>query len=63
MPITQEEIENIKRIILAGAETHLPPAVQFQDANVTVRLDADEEEYINGELLYTTPTRCSTSTS
>ena len=56
MPITEREKENVKRIILDGARAHFPPTVQFQDANVTVLLDADEEEYIDVELLYTAPT-------
>ena len=56
MPVTEQEMENVKRIILDGAKTHFPPTVQFQGANVAVRLDADEEEYIDVELLYTAPT-------
>ena len=52
MPISQPEIEKVKRIILDGAKAHFSPTVQFQDANVTVMLDADEEEYIDIELLY-----------
>ena len=55
MPITEREMENAKRIILDGAKAHFPATVQFQDANVTVRLNADEEEYIDVELLYTAP--------
>ncbi len=55
MTITQREMDRIKRIILDGAKTHFPPAVQFQDANVTVRLDADEEEFFDVQLLYTAP--------
>ena len=55
MPITEREMESVKAIILDGAKTHFPPTVQFQDANVTVRLNADEEEYIDVELLYTAP--------
>ena len=55
MPITQREMESIKRIILDGAKTHFPPSVQFQDANVTVRLDADDEEFFDVELLYAAP--------
>ena len=53
MPITEREMENVKGIILDGVKTHFPPTVQFQDANVTVKLDADDEEFINVELLYT----------
>ena len=56
MPITEQEMENVKRIILDGAKAHFPTAVQFQNVNATVRLDADEEEYIDVELLYTAPT-------
>ena len=56
MSITEREKENVKRIILDGARAHFPPTVQFQDANVTVLLGADEEEYIDVELLYTAPT-------
>ena len=52
MAITQLEIEKVKRIILEGAKAHFPPTVQFQDANVTVMLDGDEEEYLDIELLY-----------
>ena len=55
MPITQQEIDTIKRIILNGARTHFPPSVQFHDAEVTVRLDADEEEFFDVRLLYTAP--------
>ena len=55
MPISEREIESVKAIILDGAKTHFPPSVQFQDANVTVRLNADEEEYIDVDLLYTAP--------
>ena len=36
-----------------GARTHFPPAVQFQDAIMTVGLDAHEEELIHVHLLYT----------
>ena len=52
MVITQPEMEKVKRIILDGARAHFPSTVRFQDANVTVMLDADEEEYIDIELLY-----------
>ena len=55
MSITQQEIDTIKRIILDGARTHFPPSVQFHDAEVTVRLDADEEEFFDVRLLYTAP--------
>ena len=53
MSITEREMENVKGIILDGVKIHFPPTVQFQDANVTVKLDADDEEFINVELLYT----------
>ena len=55
MPITQREIDVIKQIILDGAKTHFPPPVQFQDANVTVRLNHEEEEFFDVHLLYTAP--------
>ena len=55
MTITPQEIDTIKRIILDGARTHFPPSVQFHDAEVTVRLDADEEEFFDVELLYAAP--------
>ena len=55
MPITQQEIDTIRRIILDGAKTHFPPSVQFQDADVTVHLDADDEEFFHVRLLYTAP--------
>ena len=55
MPITQQEIDTIKQIILDGAKTHFPPPVQFLDANVTVRLNHEEEEFFDVQLLYTAP--------
>ena len=55
MPITEREMASVKAIILDGAKTHFPPAVQFHDANVTVRLDAYDEEFLDVELLYTAP--------
>ena len=55
MPITKQEMESVKTIILDGAKTHFPPTVQFHDANVTVRLDAHDEEFLDVELLYTAP--------
>ena len=55
MSITQREMESVKAIILDGAKTHFPPPVQFHDANVTVRLDAYDEEFLDVELLYTAP--------
>jgi len=55
MPITQQEIDTIRRIILDGAKTHFPPSVQFHDTNVTVHLDADDEEFFHVRLLYTAP--------
>ena len=53
MPITEREMDNVKGIILDGVKTHFPPSIQFRDANATVMLDADDEEFINVELLYT----------
>lgn len=55
MPITKREMERVKEIILDGARAHFPPNIQFLDANATIRLGADEEEYIDVELLYTAP--------
>ena len=53
MTITKQEMERVKEIILDGARSHFPPNVQFLDANVTIRLGADDEELIRVELLYT----------
>ncbi len=53
MPVTEQEMESVKIIILDGARSHFPPNVQFLDANVTIMLGADEEEIIDVELLYT----------
>lgn len=53
MPITEQEMERVKKIILEGARSHFPPSVQFLDANVTIILGADEEEIIDVDLLYT----------
>ena len=53
MTITKQEMDRIKEIILDGAKTHFPHSVQFLDANVTVKLDAYDEEIIDVELLYT----------
>ncbi len=55
MPITQQEIDTVKRIILDGAKAHFPPPVEFRDANVTVRLNHEEEEFFHVRLLYTAP--------
>lgn len=55
MPITQQEIDTVKRIILDGAKAHFPPPVEFRDANVTVRLNQEEEEFFDVELLYAAP--------
>ena len=52
MPITELEMEKVKEIILDGAKSHFPPTVQFKDANVTVKLNAYDEEIIDVELLY-----------
>ena len=53
MTITKQEMERVKEIILDGAKSHFPPTVQFQDANATIILGADEEDIIRVELLYT----------
>ena len=55
MTITDQQKERVKGIILDGAKLHFPPSVRFEDANVTVRLDADDEEFLDVELLYTAP--------
>ena len=55
MPITEQEIQTVKEIILDGARIHFPLTVQFQDVNATVRLNAHDEEFIDVELLYTAP--------
>lgn len=55
MTITKQEMERVKEIVLDGAKTHFPSSVQFRDANVTIMLNADDEEYIDVELLYTAP--------
>ena len=55
MPITQQEIDTVKKIVLDGAKAHFPPPVEFQDAHVTVRLDQEEEEFFDVQLLYTAP--------
>ena len=34
MPITEQGMEHVKRILMDGAKTHFPPTVQFQDANL-----------------------------
>ena len=54
MPITKREMERVKEIILDGARSHFPASsVQFHDANVSVILNADDEELVRVELLYT----------
>lgn len=53
MPITEQEMERVKKIIMDGAKTHFPPSVQFQDATVAVMLNAYDEELIKVDLLYT----------
>ena len=52
MTITKQEMERVKEIILDGAKSHFPPSVQFQDANASVVMNADDEELIRVELLY-----------
>ena len=39
MPITQPEMEKVKRTVSQGAKSHLPPAVRLEDANGAVGLD------------------------
>lgn len=55
MTITEREMESVKRIVVDGANRHFPSTVRFQDANVTVRLDIQDEEYLDVQLLYTAP--------
>ena len=55
MPITQLDLETVKEIVIDGANRHFPPAVRFQDADVSIQLNAQEEEYIYVQLLYTAP--------
>lgn len=55
MPITEQEIQTVKEIVLNGARSHFPASVQFHDAIVTVRLDAQDEEFLDVHLLYTAP--------
>ena len=55
MPITEKDMETVKEIVLSGARSHFPPPVQFHDANVTVRLDDLDEEFLDVHLLYTAP--------
>lgn len=53
MPITKQELQRVKEIILTGAKSHFPvSSVQFQDANASVIMNADDEELIRVELLY-----------
>ena len=54
MPITEQELQQVKEIVLKGAKSHFPASsVQFQDANASVMLNAEDEELIRVELLYT----------
>ena len=55
MPITEQEIQTVKEIVLNGARTHFPPSVQFHDAKANVSLGADDEEVIHVQLVYTAP--------
>ncbi len=55
MSITAKEMETVKEIILNGARSHFPPSVQFHDAFVSVKLDAQDEEFFDVHLLYTAP--------
>ena len=53
MPITEQELQRVKEIILTGAKSHFPASsVQFQEANASVVMNADDEELIRIELLY-----------
>lgn len=54
MPITEQEIESVKKIVLDAAKSHFQGSgVQFHDVNASVMLNADDEELIRVELLYT----------
>ena len=55
MSMTAEEKETVREIVLNGARNHFPSSVQFQDAIVTVKLDAQDEEFLDVHLLYTAP--------
>ena len=55
MPITEQEIQAVKVIILEGAQLHFPRTVEFKDANISVSLDDEDTEFLNVELLYTAP--------
>ena len=57
MSITPKEIETVQEIMLNGARRHFPPSVQFHDAIVTVKLDAQDEEFLNIHLIYSAPSR------
>ena len=53
MPITEQEIQAVKVIILEKAHTHFPRTVEFKHANISVSLDDEDDELLNIELLYT----------
>ena len=55
MSITEREIETVKAIILNGAKRHFHPAVKFHEIQATVRLDLEDREYLDVDLLYTAP--------
>ena len=55
MRITDQEIETVKAIVLNGAKNHFPPPVKFHEIQATVRLDAQDREYLDVDLLYTSP--------
>ena len=55
MPITEQEIQTVKEIVLNGARTHFPPSVEFHDAKAYSSLGAEEEEVIHVQLVYTAP--------
>lgn len=55
MPITEQEVQTVKEIVLNGARTHFPPSVQFHDADAYVSLGVEDEEVIHVRLVYTAP--------
>ena len=62
MPITEKEMETVKEIVLNGARGHFPPPVQFHDANLAVRLDAEDQDTSESSYCIRHPTRSSTGT-
>ena len=55
MPVTEQEIQTVKEIVLNGARMHFPPSVQFHDASAYWNLGAEDEEVIHVWLRYTAP--------